>query len=367
MIRWLTWHGLIIIIAASGLIMIVHREALCAQRSKMAPPRYIITDITRRMSYGNSIDDDGDIVGTLVPSLGPNSRDKLPTCRPFWWRSGMLRDLGKERAELGNTSTAMSVQNGPIIVGVCIVIHGGRNKGLKSWMYKGGNVTFIESPNGRGFFGSHMVSKSGVVVGIDSPLGRPCIYSDNSSHELATLGPGGTGSADGLNDSGHIVGAASAGKVDLEQAVVWTGSKISRLCALPSTGISRAFSINNTGSSVGYYTPAGRTQIHACVFTHGAVRDFGTLGGGWSKGYSINSSGQIVGESANINNLKRAFVITQGRMYNLNKCIDRNSGWLLTSAKCINSSGRIVGTGYFKGEQRAFLLTPVGRPTRRQL
>ena len=46
-------------------------------------------------------------------------------------------------------------------------------------------------------------------------------------------------------------------------------------------------------------------------------------------------------------------------MKDLNTLIPANSGWVLTEARAINSSGQIVGNGIKDGEQRAFLLKPV--------
>ena len=45
-------------------------------------------------------------------------------------------------------------------------------------------------------------------------------------------------------------------------------------------------------------------------------------------------------------------------MRDLNGLIPSGSGWVLTEARDINDSGRIVGTGWRNGEQRGFLLTP---------
>jgi probable HAF family extracellular repeat protein len=57
-----------------------------------------------------------------------------------------------------------------------------------------------------------------------------------------------------------------------------------------------------------------------------------------------------------------AFLWQNGVMSDLNDLIPTNSGWELTEAASINDAGRIVGTGKFKGQTRAFLLTPVSSP-----
>ena len=35
-----------------------------------------------------------------------------------------------------------------------------------------------------------------------------------------------------------------------------------------------------------------------------------------------------------------------------------NSGWTLGGARAVNDAGQIVGTGFWQGQNRAFLLTP---------
>jgi hypothetical protein len=45
-------------------------------------------------------------------------------------------------------------------------------------------------------------------------------------------------------------------------------------------------------------------------------------------------------------------------MRDLNDLIPAGSGWTLTEARAINSSGQIAGTGLIGGERHAFLLTP---------
>ena len=45
-------------------------------------------------------------------------------------------------------------------------------------------------------------------------------------------------------------------------------------------------------------------------------------------------------------------------MQDLNDMLPAGSGWELEIARAINASGRIVGTGRYKGQQRAFLMTP---------
>ena len=54
-----------------------------------------------------------------------------------------------------------------------------------------------------------------------------------------------------------------------------------------------------------------------------------------------------------------AFLYSDGQMQDLNDLIPADSGWNLTDASAINTSGQIVGEGVVDGNVRAFLATPV--------
>jgi hypothetical protein len=59
-------------------------------------------------------------------------------------------------------------------------------------------------------------------------------------------------------------------------------------------------------------------------------------------------------------------VISDGTIQDLNDAIPRGSGWLLRNAMAINDSGVVIGEGEFRsnGEQRTFILTPIGQARR---
>jgi len=82
------------------------------------------------------------------------------------------------------------------------------------------------------------------------------------------------------------------------------------------------------------------------------ILDFGTLGGGYSKGYGINASGQVVGDSDG-----RAFVTDQaGHMIDLGASGADNSYGL-----GINASGQVVGYLMMNGIRHAFITNSNGQ------
>lgn len=212
--------------------------------------------------------------------------------------------------------------------------------------------------------------------------------------------------ANGINDSGFIVGASTIEDASGPQtmgATIWTpaGDPI----AMAGTGTGTAREIANTGRIAGSYGPhaalwedfddppvdlgllpgstgsgsdafdlnengtvVGSSEIspgqeRAFVWNPGSgmqpIADPNTLGG-FSSANAIGPGGTIVGTSIDGSNVQRAIIREPGKpIVDLNTLIPADSGWNLRSARDINLDGQIVGRGSFNGDTRAFLLTPV--------
>ena len=94
----------------------------------------------------------------------------------------------------------------------------------------------------------------------------------------------------------------------------------------------------------------------------GTPRDIGVLRGHLlSNATDINNSGQVVGHSQDLTGDARAFLFSEGELYDLNDLVMRASGWRFRAANAINNNGQIVGEALVQGISRAYLLTPIRR------
>ena len=98
-----------------------------------------------------------------------------------------------------------------------------------------------------------------------------------------------------------------------------------------------------------------------------SVTDLGTLGGATSTangvaGQAHNAAGMIVGSSTASDNSERAFLYTNGQMFDLNTLCDLSQSdfKILAVARTISDSCLIIGEGITtNGQKHAFLLTPL--------
>jgi len=131
---------------------------------------------------------------------------------------------------------------------------------------------------------------------------------------------------------------------------------------------SYAMTINDSGAAgVAAQTASG--ALHAVIWSGGSIRDLGTLGGANSFAYGLNNSGGAAGYSFLAGGGRtHGFFYDARVMLDLNNLTPAGSGWILTQAYAINSSGQIVGAGLFNGVEHAFLLTdpPAAYPSHQQ-
>jgi probable HAF family extracellular repeat protein len=179
-----------------------------------------------------------------------------------------------------------------------------------------------------------------------------------------------TSQANGINDSGRVTGYFYPDDPPANYYAFVYDSAQNHLQMLDGIAVTGE-AINASGQITGRTGSIGGDAGRAFLWTpttpngtDGTLIDLGTLGGKWAYGMSINTGGQVTGisftagEPPNIR--EHAFVATgEGGIVDLNTLIDPLSGWELAYGAAINDAGQITGMGYFGGNQRAFLLTPV--------
>ena len=157
-------------------------------------------------------------------------------------------------------------------------------------------------------------------------------------HDLGALPGGGNSIAQGINDSGQVVGW-SVGAAET-RAFLWTSSGGMQDLGTLGGPSALAYGINDAGQVVGNAALADGVSYHAFLWTSAeGMKDLGTLGGNYSYAQAINSAGEVAGFSYLADNVtSHAFLWTQaGGMQDLGL-----SGEYVT-ALGINDSGTIVG------------------------
>jgi len=325
---------------------------------------YTITDLgtlggSGSVAYG--LNDFGLVVGWAETAGGDY--------HAFRWEDGVMADLGTFG---GPASRANGVNNASLVVGWAEADGGpatGSNAKVSlseaadestgiAFLHLGGVMTEFGS---LGWVGSiaHAISHNGLVVGWSSiGDGGPhhaVLWLDGRVIDLGTLG-GNESGAYGVNEFAQIVGDSLTAD-GLKHAFLWQGCQMIDLATLGGQ-TSSAYGINNAGQIVGA-SQTGAGQDHAFLWDNGRMIDLGTLGGASSVAYDINEAEQIVGMAFSVNGNRVAFFWQGGMIIDLNDRLPADSGWVLRAAYAINEPGQIVGAGSFKGQIRAFLLTPV--------
>jgi probable HAF family extracellular repeat protein len=201
----------------------------------------------------------------------------------------------------------------------------------------GGDETIPAAIDNHGWVAGHAYTNSEPYAFLWTPT--------EGIRNLGTL-PGGIESfALGVNDSGTVVGFSGAESGN--SAFLWTQKGgMQNLGTLGGGSIEvSANGINNSGQVVGYAVLADNTTTHAFLWTQaGGMQDLGTLGGDYSAAYAINDAGEVVGKSLLPGNpsIYHAFLWTQaGGMQDLGALGEKQQ---ITTGLAINDQGTVVGS-----------------------
>lgn len=216
------------------------------------------------------------------------------------------------------------------------------------------------------------INEDGLAAGVWRSLAAPTVYNavrwnaDGTRIDLGTLG-GNNSHAWGMEKHGQVVGAS---KLTPEpspfHAFFWFDGSMRDINGTAFSSVAFAIAADRWPDPSGAYTwivgdfqRESGVPEHAFLFHNGTMTDLGTLPGHVSShAWAINSQHTIVGDCGNDLRVFRACMWVGGRVMDLNDTLPSGSGWVLETARGINSRGQIVGWGTHNGQQRAYRMTP---------
>jgi probable HAF family extracellular repeat protein len=332
-----------IVVAGSVAAAIVWIELPCVSvRVRAAEaPAYVVADLGTLggcMSTAKAINNNGEVVGYSLTAT-----DSME--RPFIYRNGGMTPIS------GSFGWATGINDAGWVTGF-VRLPG--NPNVDAFLYRddvladlGGLPGYSNLP----YSLAYAINNAGTIVG--ESKAEAMIYADGGmsgfSRRAALV-------AYGLNDAGTIVGGLASG-----HAFVFSGNNLRDIGTIDGErdSVSVAVGVNAAGMVAGYGWLLGGSPQHAFAYdsNQGAMRDLGTLRGGYSFAMGINGAGDIVGESDG-----SAFLYRNGQMMDLNSALGGALGNIAT-AMAINDRGQIVGQAWFLDSPcgpHAFVLTPIG-------
>ena len=209
----------------------------------------------------------------------------------------------------------------------------------------GYDIVDLGSLNG-GFSAAYGINNKGQVCGESSlferngSIGyRPVIFSGGKVQDLGRFGTApvmpqpGIVRANSINDRGEVVGTTDIDNYAGGQFLYSNG-------VLQQLPYSTQNAIANNGDRAG----GPDSNNHAYLYSNGAYKDLGTLGGIGSRAFALNNVGQVVGYaevSSVISVPYTAFLYQNGKMQDIGK----DTGLYNSTGYGINDSGVVVGAG----------------------
>ncbi|HTB88048.1 MAG TPA: hypothetical protein VK743_08855 [Steroidobacteraceae bacterium] len=185
-------------------------------------------------SYGEFINDLGQVSGHAQTSDTPNSDSGCPPFDPFIWQDGIIKDINP-----GNFGGAQG--------------------------------------------GTNFLSNGGYAVGFGTAPGEIISFSfrwhDGKLIELDTIGNlgGALSTATNVNDLGHVVGFDAPADNAGFHAVLWRDGKFTDLSTVSGDDCSQPYRINNEDQIVGVSFSCETGESHAFIWERGEILDLDTL------------------------------------------------------------------------------------------
>jgi len=356
-------------------------------------------------SAANWISSNGLIAGVSENGNTDPFYPGLPQLHAVVWHHGNITDLGT--LEGGYQSYAAAVNGSGQVVGAALNTTPDSNSmqsgtfwlwgGLVNYQYQTRAILW-DQRNGMQDLGTLpggtdaqavAINDAGQVIGysytssVPSPacassIGFPLTTGSFLWHQLGgmkdlgSLGGSCTLASD-LNNAGQVVGVSALKGDGKSHAFLWqSGMKLKDLGTLGGDNSYAGF-VSDSGDIVGKADlPGALPQNHHAILWRNAQKiDLGVLpGDSCSRAWSVNSKGQVVGNSENEKlcdvSGEHAFLWENGQMFDLDKLIPSGSSLRLSHALAITDAGEIVGVGVPPGCPRsqdqvcghAFVLIP---------
>ena len=337
-------------------------------------------------SYTNAVNSHGVTVGQSQDG----DRDPftgLPVFVATVWDHGEIRNLGTLG---GGFSIAISVTDHGFVMGAAengIVDTSGFSgfdgvSQIRGFGWNGGEIFDLGTLGGTGTFPNAM-NNAGEIVGTSTtsatpgPFGAPpqapFLWKNGKMLNLGSLG-GKHGVGNAINQRGDVVGASSLASQPFAcqfyylsagcRAFLWSHGQMKDLGTLGGAS-SAAEEINSSGEVAGFSAIAGDQFFHAFAWKRSTMIDLGTIDAdNYSRAFGMNDKGQIVGQSwfwdGQNTTASHAFVWNgEGAIVDLNTLVTNRTDLNLTEASFITDRGWIVANGQLpNGDLRAAVLVP---------
>jgi len=297
--------------------------------------------------------------GLIDPLLG------VPEVRAVFWKDGEVIDLGT--LEGGFESAASAVNSRGQVAGTFLnrvpdpfSPFGQAGTEVHAFLWESGVMKDLGTLGGPETV-AYFVNERGQVVGTSftSPTANPAsglptldpfLWENGKMLDLGTLG-GTSGTPNGLNNRGQVVGLSNLAGDQTAHPFLWTKSGGIQDIGTLGGIFGQANWISEAGEIVGLANIPGDQAFFAFLWKEGVLTNLGAVDrDACSVAWGINSQSQVVGVSAKTCAFaaadRHAFLWDGGNMIDLNSFLPPGAALQqLTDAYNINDRGEIVGLG----------------------
>lgn len=298
--------------------------------------------------WGGAISNSGYVTGgyraakfepTIFPQIWSEKSGSIPVAFPDYAKGPLLFDVNDKGIAVGEYTDGNSYK-------------------AFTWSPKEG---FKDLPQ-MGVYGRAMsINNRGDIAGITRPNGdgheRGLLLRGGKAIELKPLEGYLHSYARAINEKGQTVGRSYGADVEKpDLTTVWDAAGHPTMVPLlEGARGEEPTAINDKGEVVGVISLSNGL---AGMFLYSGGKTIRLPDeGGPSIALGLNNKGQIVGATSPSPTLgEHAFLCEGGKLTDLNELLPPNSGWFLERAISINDRGEIVGDGFYKSRNQAFLL-----------